>query len=55
MKTSLMVMLLFLIPLLSFAQPETPVDQWKGKTILLIGADHDGGTGGTYGRGVYAV
>ena len=36
------VLFLFLsFALFSFAQPELPVEQWKGKTILLIGAHPD--------------
>jgi len=32
---------LVLAPALAGAQPETPVEQWKGKTILLVGAHPD--------------
>lgn len=38
-----------LTPFLLFAQPETPVEEWTGRTILFIGAhpDDDGGSHGT--------
>lgn len=36
-------------PMLLAAQPETPVEEWTGRTVLLIGAhpDDDGGSHGT--------
>ena len=42
---------LFVLPALAAAQPETPVEEWKGKTILLIGAhpDDDSMSQGTLG------
>ena len=38
-----------LMPLMLFAQPDTPVEEWTGRTILFIGAhpDDDGGSHGT--------
>lgn len=44
MKTSLLICLALVIPALAFAQPEVPVEQWTGKTILLIGAHPDDDT-----------
>ena len=41
MKNILTITLLLLWPILIYGQPETPVEQWKGKTILLIGAHPD--------------
>ena len=41
MKNILITLILVAIPLLSMAQPEQPVEQWTGKTILLIGAHPD--------------
>ncbi len=35
------IITLLLVSVLTYAQPETPVDQWTGKTILLIGAHPD--------------
>jgi LmbE family N-acetylglucosaminyl deacetylase len=35
------VAVLLVLPATAMAQPETPVDEWKGKTILLIGAHPD--------------
>ncbi len=51
MKNILMAFFLVAIPLFSIAQPEQPVEQWKGKTILLIGAhpDDDSYSMGTLG------
>ena len=51
MRTSRIFFLLLLIPALSFAQPEVPVEEWTGKTILLIGAhpDDDAYSQGTLG------
>ena len=34
----------FVLTSLSFSQPATPVEQWRGKTILLIGAHPDDDT-----------
>ena len=49
MKISLLSFLLLLIPVFTQAQPEVPVEEWEGKTILLIGAhpDDDAGRHGT--------
>jgi LmbE family N-acetylglucosaminyl deacetylase len=49
MKTYLLSSLLLLIPIIALAQPEVPVENWQGKTILLIGAhpDDDAGRHGT--------
>ena len=41
MKTLAVFTFLFIIPFLSNAQPEMPVEEWSGKTILLIGAHPD--------------
>ncbi len=41
MKTSMIFLFLFLIPCFSFSQSEVPVEEWTGKTILLIGAHPD--------------
>lgn len=41
MKSIYTICILLAIHLLSVAQPETPIDEWKGKTILLIGAHPD--------------
>lgn len=50
MKRALLAFLFALLPVLAFAQgseqpsqqqPETPVEQWTGKTIMLIGAHSD--------------
>ena len=51
MKNILITLILVAIPLLSMAQPEQPVEQWTGKTILLIGAhpDDDSYSMGTLG------
>ena len=32
---------LLVLPALAMAQPETPVEEWKGKTIMLVGAHPD--------------
>ncbi len=34
-------LLLLLLPVAAIAQPQTPVEEWTGKTILLIGAHPD--------------
>ncbi|MFA5668116.1 MAG: PIG-L family deacetylase [Balneolaceae bacterium] len=46
---TLMVAAFLVMPSVLFAQPEIPVEQWKNRTILLIGAhpDDDGGSHGT--------
>lgn len=41
MKTSMIFLFLLLIPCFSFSQSEVPVEEWTGKTILLIGAHPD--------------
>ena len=41
MRTTLLLLIMMAFPLGSFAQPEVPVEQWTGKTILLIGAHPD--------------
>ena len=41
MKSIYTICILLLTHLLSVAQPETPIEEWKGKTILLIGAHPD--------------
>lgn len=49
MKQLFLICILALLPLVLSAQPETPVEEWTGKTILLIGAhpDDDAGRHGT--------
>lgn len=49
MKFRSLIFLLLFVPSLLFAQPETPVEEWTGKTILLIGGhpDDDSGSHGT--------
>jgi len=51
MKTFTRIALVWLIPLATLAQPEVPVEEWTGKTILLIGAhpDDDSYSMGTLG------
>jgi len=41
MRIILIIAGCMLFPVLTSAQPEVPVEQWKGKTILLIGAHPD--------------
>ena len=41
MKNILFYLILLALPLAIMAQPEQPVEQWTGKTILLIGAHPD--------------
>ena len=41
MKLKLILHTLLLMPCMLFAQPETPVEEWTGKTILLIGGHPD--------------
>jgi len=41
MRHIIFTILLVAIPLCSMAQPEIPVEEWTGKTILLIGAHPD--------------
>jgi len=41
MRNILLTLLLVAIPLCVMAQPEQPVEEWTGKTILLIGAHPD--------------
>lgn len=41
MKLKLILLTLLLMPCMLFAQPETPVEEWTGKTILLIGGHPD--------------
>jgi LmbE family N-acetylglucosaminyl deacetylase len=51
MRTNRIILLFIMIPCLSFSQPEVPVEEWTGKTILLIGAhpDDDAYSQGTLG------
>jgi LmbE family N-acetylglucosaminyl deacetylase len=51
MKTSVLVAALLLLSILVYAQPEVPIEEWTGKTILLIGAhpDDDAYSMGTLG------
>jgi LmbE family N-acetylglucosaminyl deacetylase len=41
MRWTLYALALLLLPAVAIAQPETPVEDWKDKTILLIGAHPD--------------
>ncbi len=41
MRTYRIFFLLIMIPCLSYSQPDVPVEEWTGKTILLIGAHPD--------------
>jgi len=41
MRIILILTIMLMFPIISVAQPETPIEQWKGKTILLIGAHPD--------------
>lgn len=41
MKLKLILLTLLLMPCMLFAQPDTPVEEWTGKTILLVGAHPD--------------
>jgi LmbE family N-acetylglucosaminyl deacetylase len=51
MRTYLIFLLSAMIPCLCYSQPDIPVEQWTGKTILLIGAhpDDDAYSQGTLG------
>ncbi len=51
MRTLVMATALLLVYSISYAQPEVAIEQWKGKTILLIGAhpDDDSYSMGTLG------
>ena len=44
MKTICIFLSILLIPCLSFSQPDTRVEKWTGRTILLIGAHPDDDT-----------
>jgi LmbE family N-acetylglucosaminyl deacetylase len=52
MRLILIITVYLLFPILASAQPEVPVEQWKGKTILLIGAHPDDDT---YSMGTLAM
>jgi LmbE family N-acetylglucosaminyl deacetylase len=41
MRWTLFAAALLLLPALATAQPETPVEEWTGKTIMLVGAHPD--------------
>ena len=41
MKNILITLILVTLPIFVMAQPEQPVKEWTGKTILLIGAHPD--------------
>lgn len=49
MKKIYGLLMLMVIPALLYAQPETPVEEWTGRTVLFIGAhpDDDSGSFGT--------
>lgn len=51
MKTLLLITCFVLLPMITTSQPEVPIEQWQGKTILLIGAhpDDDSHSMGTLG------
>jgi LmbE family N-acetylglucosaminyl deacetylase len=40
-RWSLIAVVLLALPAMAAAQPETPVEEWTGKTILLVGAHPD--------------
>lgn len=46
---SFILMACMLMPFILIAQPETPIEEWTGRTVLFIGAhaDDDGGSHGT--------
>ena len=46
---SFILMACMIMPVMLMAQPETPIEEWTGRTILFIGAhpDDDGGSHGT--------
>jgi len=52
MRTYVIIAFLLLFALLSNAQPETAVEEWQGKTILLIGAHPDDDI---YSQGTLAI
>jgi len=62
-RLKLIALCVLLVPAAAAAQPETPVEEWRGKTILLIGAhpDDDHQSHGTlamlrdHGNEVYVV
>jgi LmbE family N-acetylglucosaminyl deacetylase len=41
MRRTLVAAALLVLPTMAAAQPETPVEEWKGKTIMLVGAHPD--------------
>ena len=41
MRTLMFMIAILLVHFTGFSQPDVPIDQWKGKTILLIGAHPD--------------
>ncbi len=51
MRTTMLTTAMLLIHFMGFSQPEVPIEQWTGKTILLIGAhpDDDSYSMGTLG------
>ena len=59
----LLILAMLTTPWLASAQPDVPVEEWTGRTILLIGAhpDDDAGSHGTlamlqaYGNDVYVM
>ncbi len=62
-RFKLIALCALLMPVTAAAQPETPVEEWKGRTILVIGAhpDDDHQSHGTlamlkdHGNEVYVV
>ncbi len=40
-RWTILAAVLLMLPVMAAAQPETPVEEWTGKTILLIGAHPD--------------
>lgn len=41
MKLKLILLTLLMMPCMLYAQPETPIEEWTGRTILLVGAHPD--------------
>ena len=52
MKKTVVRALLLAVSAVAWAQPEVPIEQWEGKTILLIGAHPDDDT---YSMGTLAM
>ena len=52
MRKIVLVLVFVAFQVISFSQPDTPIKEWKGKTILLIGAHPDDDT---YSQGTLAM